>query len=190
MGALTWAKRSIAKCLTPFRTRTGFERLQTIGKGWHNLKNLLPTIGRRATAGVLMHLITIASGPYVNWIPSLIENRNNYCNKHGYTWQITSDVLPGVHAAFAKIGAILDAFKAGHEQVFWIDADAAITNFEFNIKGLAQAPFVVSRCRTHPICTGVFIAQDHPVIIDFLERMWAEREVHQRPPWEQGVIIR
>lgn len=108
----------------------------------------------------------------------------------------------GRPAAWEKIPAILEVFRAGYPWVLWIDADAAFVRSDVDIRheigdkdlylviGEHVEPRpggVVHRC-DQP-CTGFMLVRNCDWAEQFLREMWERREFTNHCWWELAAFI-
>jgi hypothetical protein len=142
--------------------------------------------------------------------PMAIENRRRYCVRHGYDFVSEVTIARDRPACWAKIPAILDAFRT-HEWVLWADGDTLVIedgvaadrfcdsaydlivqthDRYYRLLGIPEAEGL----RRMPINTGVFLIRASDWAKDFLRRAYARTEfVSQGAVWngigEQEAMI-
>lgn len=121
-----------------------------------------------------------------------VENRRRYCALHGYDFICDVPVARDRPACWAKIPAILEAFRT-HEWVLWADSDVLVIE-----EGVAAAGFCdpeydlivqthdryyqllgipeAEGLRLMPINTGVFLIRASEWAADFLRRAYQRTE--------------
>jgi hypothetical protein len=139
-----------------------------------------------------------------------IENRRQYCKRHGY--RLISDV-PVVHgrpACWAKIPAILEAFET-HPWVLWADSDTLVSNPSRPLEEFCDSGCdLIVQSQEHyfrflgvpvaealdrmPINTGVFLIRASAWSAEFLRRAYEQTQfVSQSELWngigEQEAMI-
>lgn len=130
-----------------------------------------------------------------------IENRRQYCARHGYTFISDVPIQRDRPACWAKIPAIQDALR-NHDWVAWADSDALVIEpgrplesfcdprFDFITQShdrfyrfLGRSPDEARR--QEPINTGVFLIRATDWSNDFLRRAYARTEfVTHAPVWD------
>jgi hypothetical protein len=122
--------------------------------------------------------------------PMALVNRRQYCERHGYAFLDSVPELGGRPACWAKIPAILRAFRE-HEWVLWADSDTLIFEPSRSLDELCDSRFdlLVQSHDEHfrrlgiarevglarmPINTGVFLLRRSAWSIEFLTRSFEQ----------------
>lgn len=122
--------------------------------------------------------------------PLALINRRRYCERHGYAFLDGVPELGGRPACWAKIPAILSAFR-DHEWVLWADSDTLIFEPSRSLNALCDSRFdlLVQSHDEHfrrlgvarevglarmPINTGVFLLRRSAWSIEFLTRAFEQ----------------
>jgi hypothetical protein len=130
-----------------------------------------------------------------------IENRRRYCARHGYDFVSDVPIARDRPACWAKIPAILDAFRT-HDWVLWADSDTLVIDDSravetycdpaydlivqthdryYQLLGIPEA----EGRRRMPINTGVFLIRASTWAADFLRRAYARTEfVSHKTVWD------
>ena len=119
-----------------------------------------------------------------------LENRRQYCERHGYSFFSQVPIARDRPACWAKIPAILEAFKT-HQWVLWADSDTLVFNSALAVDDLCDPAYdLVFQSHEHffkfmgvpiaegldrmPINTGVFLIQATLWSRDFLRRAYEQ----------------
>jgi hypothetical protein len=101
-----------------------------------------------------------------------------YCKKQGYDFRVYTDGFDlDVHPAWSKLLFVKDALK-DYEWVFWIDADAVITNRDIRLENLIQMGgdiFMSHRRMFIGISMGTFLTRQCFFSLKLLDEMWNQR---------------
>jgi galactosyl transferase GMA12/MNN10 family len=139
-----------------------------------------------------------------------IENRRQYCERHGYRFISEVPIASDRPACWAKIPAILQAFET-HPWVLWADSDALVFDHTRPIDDLLDTRYdLIVQSHEHyfrfigiptavglmrmPINTGVFLMRASEWSRNFLQRAYKQAEfVFQGEIWngigEQEAMI-
>ncbi len=95
-------------------------------------------------------VVTVAIGDeYQRIVSPSIENKREYCKKHGYDFFCLEHSLdPSRHPAWSKIKIIEEVLSTGiYEWIFWSDADALFMNFAVKLEELIddKYDFILNR---------------------------------------------
>lgn len=121
-----------------------------------------------------------------------IDNRRRYCDRHGYDFITNVPIARDRPACWAKIPAILDAFRT-HDWVLWADSDTLVLEEPVEIDTLCDPAYDLivqthdryyrmlgipesEGLRRMPINTGVFLIRSTSWSADFLQRAYARTE--------------
>jgi hypothetical protein len=121
-----------------------------------------------------------------------IDNRRRYCDRHGYDFISNVPIARDRPACWAKIPAILDAFRT-HDWVLWADSDTLVLEEPVEIDALCDPAYDLivqthdryyrmlgipesEGLRRMPINTGVFLIRSSSWSVDFLQRAYARTE--------------
>ena len=132
-----------------------------------------------------------------------IETNRMYAARHGYDFRLFVEPLDRErHASWHKICAVRGVLGEGvHSGVFWIDADAIVTDFDTRIEELTSRDHDLAFTTDPPmffntlVNGGVWFCRNTEWSRAFMARVWeagdtesAVREYRQRHPWEQVAI--
>ena len=132
-----------------------------------------------------------------------LENRRRYCERNGYDFISNVPVAPDRPACWAKIPAILEAFRS-HEWVLWADSDALVRSDAGGIEPFLDPTHdlivqahdryyrhlgisVAEGNRQMPINTGVFLVRASNWSGEFLRRAYARTEFVSRGEIWDGI---
>lgn len=101
--------------------------------------------------------------------------------------------------AWDKIPLIMEAIKRGYENIFWIDHDCVIVDFNVDLRIAFDRPDKFIYMCVHPgfpshglpshFNAGVMAVKGNPITEEFFNIVWANR--YSGPPWfEQDVMNR
>lgn len=81
------------------------------------------------------------SGVFYDMLRLTQPRHQSYARAHKFDlWSIFADVHPEMKVgAWPKVHLILDALKAGYEYVVWLDCDAAVIDFEADLRDALPA---------------------------------------------------
>ena len=117
--------------------------------------------------------------------PSLID----YCDIYGLDHKIYTDNFDtGRPAARSKIKFILENF-CNYDYIMWIDCDAKITNFSFNVLDFLDenGEIFISK-DNNGINSGVFIVKCSEYMANFLNHTYNQVQYINNCWWEQAAI--
>lgn len=138
-------------------------------------------------------VVTLAVGEnYQQTVHAGIENKESYCQLHGYDFICGKDTLsPKRPISWSKIPLILKVMKETSCQwIFWSDADALIMNFNIAIEELIDQDyhFIVTQ-DFNDINMGHFLIRNCEWSQRFLEKVYSRTEFIHHPWWEQMAVI-
>ncbi|MBP2194321.1 glycosyltransferase [Nocardia goodfellowii] len=125
---------------------------------------------KQATIG----LVTLWSPKIEGWARPHAEDKRAYCERHGFAFYGYTDVFTKERAPhWSKIPAVKRHLD-DHDWVYWIDADAAITNFDIDLKDLCDDDYDL--IVTHDpggFNSGSFLARGNDAVREFLDAAWS-----------------
>ena len=154
----------------------------------------MPSVNRRNLA-----VITFNDVPAINHTfkydvlgRMAIDNHRHYCVRHGYDFISNVPIARDRPACWAKIPAILDAFRT-HDWVLWADSDTLVIDSSLAVEAFCDPAYdliiqthdryfqlvgipLAEGTRRMPINTGVFLIRASAWAEDFLHRAYARTE--------------
>lgn len=137
-------------------------------------------------------VVTLAAGEkYLEAVSLGIENKRQYCQKHGYDFfcgEVSLD--PSRVPAWSKILLIQNVLESNeYEWIFWTDADSLIMDFGSPLENFIDPnyDFIINRELTW-VCSGEFFLKNCAWSRDFLKKVYTHEECSGHP-WEQTAII-
>ena len=132
-----------------------------------------------------------------------IENRRQYCQRHGYTFIYDVEIPTDRPACWAKIPAILQAFE-DHEWVLWADSDTLIFDKSRRLEGFCDENFdlivqsqeeffryigvdVSEGVAQMPINTGVFLIKSSDWSRAFLQEAYNQDRFIDKGEYWNGI---
>lgn len=120
-----------------------------------------------------------------------------YCKSKGYAARIyTSGFATDRHPSWSKILFVRDSLKY-HSWVFWIDADAVVTNPSVGLEQFVDDRYMLvvgkQNWKLPPwnsINFGVFLARSSPEMEGFFDKVWSDIGREGRVGWEQDGVRR
>lgn len=112
-----------------------------------------------------------------------------YCTRHGYGLRVHTGAFEvGFHPSWSKIRFAQQAFDAGAEVIFWVDADAAVTNQTRTLDTLlAHTEDFILAPDPWGINCGVWLLRRSEWSDRFLATVWDRRNTVNKL-WEQDEI--
>lgn len=113
-----------------------------------------------------------------------------YCLKHKYDFRVYTDGFDKTRPpAWSKILFVKDALK-DYEWVFWIDADAAITNPDIPIEPFLESKeeLVITKDFLTTLNFGIFFLRRSDFANWFLNEIWKKTEYMHHGVWEQAAV--
>ncbi len=128
-------------------------------------------------------VVTMAIGnEYEKAVEKGIENKRQYCKKHGYDFVYMNKILdPKRKVKWSKIGLIQNVMRTNkYKWIFWTDADALIMNMGLKLEGFIDEDYdvIISRDRSRVMNTGNFFIRNCQWSLDFLDDVYT----HKHPP--------
>ncbi len=126
---------------------------------------------QRASLGV----VTLWDPNIDAWARQHAEDKRAYCERHGFAFYGYTDVFTTDRAPhWSKIPAV-QQHLADHDWVFWTDADAAITNFDFDLRDFCDDEYDL--VVTHDelgLNSGSMLIRNTEAARHFLRRAWIQ----------------
>jgi hypothetical protein len=114
-----------------------------------------------------------------------------YCLKHKYDFRVYTDGFDKTRPpAWSKILFVKDALK-DYEWVFWIDADAIVTNHRIEIESYIQLGGDIFVCNETPhlvFNTGIFLIRQCDWSFWLLDEIWNKKEWQSFASCEQTAF--
>ncbi len=123
---------------------------------------------------------------YARWTT---ENKRAYAEKHGYRFHCPQEARTGRPPAWEKVFAVGEALEWS-EWVWWLDADAIVTNPEIRLESLIDpaASLIIAK-DFHGVNTGSFLLRSCPWAKRFLWKVWRAEKYTLHPWWEQAAVM-
>ncbi|MFF0494451.1 glycosyltransferase [Nocardia sp. NPDC004068] len=120
-------------------------------------------------------LVTLWSPDIDHWARPYAEDKQNYCERHGFAFYGYTDVFTTDRAPhWSKIPAV-ERHLGEHDWLYWIDADAVITNFDFDLRALCDDDYDL--IVTHDelgLNSGSFLIRNNDVTGELLRLAWKQ----------------
>jgi hypothetical protein len=109
------------------------------------------------------------------------DGRQDYCQRHGYTYLCRHDPDPLRPPHWGKIQWLLEYLPA-YDWICWLDADTLIerpeTRLESFIEAAGEKDIAIAFDRDVWVFnTGVFLVRHNPWVLDFLQRVWNREDL-------------
>lgn len=133
-------------------------------------------------------LVTLWTSKISGWCLRHANDKASYCRKWKFRFYGYDRILePSRAPTWSKIIALRKNL-AKHDWLLWLDADAVITNFDFDARDLCDDAFDMIITHDHGgFNAGIFLIRNTPICEEFLERVWAHNiSVHH---YEQTAMI-
>lgn len=144
-------------------------------------------------------VVSIASGnEFRANVAACIDSQQSYCRRHGYrNIHLTSSDSEGRPPSWGKVKALIRILneQPDVEYLFWIDADALITNPFFRLETLCEKldkskrTMFVTVDGGGNINLGVFLMKRTPHALLILEGLWKQEQFINHCWWEGGAIF-
>lgn len=123
---------------------------------------------------------------YAKWTT---ENKREYAERHGYGFHCPRECRTGRPPAWEKVFVVGEAL-ARSEWVWWLDADAIVTNFETPLESLLDPNFDLIACKDfNGFNSGSFLLRSTRWATRFLWNVWRLEEYTHHPWWEQAAMM-
>ena len=113
-----------------------------------------------------------------------------YCQRHSYPLHYYTDAITSRPPSWSKIN-VLTKHLADHDWLWWIDADAVITDPLIRLEDYvldATSDLLIAE-DSNGINCGSFLIRYCDWSRDFLTRVWNTSEYPEHPWWEQWTIM-
>ncbi|PXX71581.1 galactosyl transferase GMA12/MNN10 family protein [Nocardia tenerifensis] len=134
-----------------------------------------PLWSYRPTGVAALGVVTLWNPEIDSWARQYAEDKRTYCERKGYAFYGYTDVFTKSRSPhWSKIPAV-QRHLADHDWLYWIDADAAITNFDFDLYGLCDDDYDL--IITHDelgVNTGSFLIRNTDSARRMLRRAWSQ----------------
>ena len=131
-------------------------------------------------------------------------NKKQYCDKHGYEYNVHYGRISNRHAAWDKILAV-QRLLPYYDYVLWVDADCIFNNMEKRIEQyIGKCGFFCmdiacneNNTKWHNVNTGVFLLKNCNESFRLLDTVWStvdysveniEKRSYNGWPWDQGPV--
>ncbi len=116
----------------------------------------------------------------VDWCASFTEIKRRYCEAWGFAFHGYDQVIDESRPPhWSKILA-LQAHLEEHDWLFWIDADAVVANFAFDLRTLCDPTFdLIVTHDFNGLNNGTFLIRNSETSREFLRRVW-KRDIRDR----------
>lgn len=119
----------------------------------------------------------------------------DYCRRHGYRFRVYRNYFdPTRHPSWSKIFFVRNTLN-DYEWVFWIDADAIITNPDIKLEKFLDDHYMLIMAKQdwnkglwNTINFGVFLARKDPLLTKFFDLVWGDIKRKGRVGWEQDGV--
>ena len=127
-----------------------------------------------------------------------IQINKNYCNKHGYNFQVEKNILDNTkHPAWSKILLIQNLLNTSYQYIFYIDADACFVNHEIKIENFINDKSITIANQNKDFSkprgenSGVMLIKNNEISKKFFADCWDTYESCKRScVWDQQAIGR
>ncbi|MBA3721548.1 MAG: class I SAM-dependent methyltransferase [Parachlamydiaceae bacterium] len=138
-------------------------------------------------------VVSLAAGDEYQKIVNLsVENKNSYCQQHGYDFICGKESLdPSRPIQWTKIPLILKAMEnPSYKWIFWTDADSLIMNLATPVEELIDEKynFIIAK-DFNGINAGQFLIKNCDWSKEFLKNIYAHTECIDHPWWSQKAMI-
>jgi hypothetical protein len=134
-------------------------------------------------------VLTLAVGEKYKEAVSLgVENKRQYCEKHGYDFIYGDASLDESRVpAWSKILLIQEALTKDYDWIFWTDGDSLIMDFDRPLESFIDSNYdFIINSEFSIVCSGEFFLKNCDWSRDFMRQVYT----HKCPehPWEQTAI--
>lgn len=120
-------------------------------------------------------------------------NKKLYCDAHGYDFIEETNILDNTRAFYWDKLKVIQKNINNYDWLSWIDADAAITNFDIKIEDYIDPNYdiIISRQIVNGdlLNTGVFLIKNSKWTNNFLEKWYSQEQFAYIPYHEQSAFI-
>lgn len=109
-----------------------------------------------------------------------VPNKREYCQKHNYIFYNYNSIQEDWSPEWSKVIYCLKHLKE-HDWIFWSDADAMITNFNFKIENIIDENFdIIVSNDIGGMNTGSFLIKNSEWSFNFLKQLYILRELFEK----------
>ncbi|RDI53252.1 galactosyl transferase GMA12/MNN10 family protein [Nocardia mexicana] len=128
----------------------------------------------RPEGGASLGVVTLWTPQIEGWARKHAEDKRAYCERHGFAFYGYADVFTTSRAPhWSKITAV-QRHLADHDWLFWTDADAAITNFDVDLRELCDDYDLIVTHDELGLNTGSFLIRNNAEARELLRRTWIQ----------------
>lgn len=121
-----------------------------------------------------------------------------YASRFGFSVEIEPNIKMERHPAWHRVQFIPELLNRGYEYVLWLDADALIVRYDFDIRrvinGKSDLYLVQHDNPNHrPTLvpnTGVMLVRNSKWSVDLFHKLWNMTEYLDHCWWENGALIK
>ena len=121
-------------------------------------------------------------------------NHKTYADRHGFDFQVVREYLPNMHPSWQKLRLLMERIGS-FDSILWIDADAIVTNLEFDFtsliadrKGLILSKDWENHNYRHYFSAGVLIVVSGSESVEILGEAMLNRKWENVPLWDQAAL--
>lgn len=140
-------------------------------------------------------ICSAASGDHLRLLDISEPTLQRYADIHELDLRLTRYSAPQERpTSWYKLRLLLDLFDEGYEAAMWIDADALIIRYDWNIfqQHARSSLWMVLHndpdSNPRPNC-GVLVAWNELRVRRFLEKAWEQTQYLTHPWWEQAAML-
>ena len=120
------------------------------------------------------------------------QTMREYADRHGLDLKVFTDGFDlSRHPSWSKIQFIKKVLP-DYEWVWWLDADAAITNQKIDVKSFLESKADILVCKDVEECMfnmGSFFIRNCPFSFGILDEMWNREKWANKELWEQSALL-
>lgn len=121
--------------------------------------------------------------------PQTESNKRRYAEKHGYRFTCDRSVRSERPPAWSKLPIVWSEF-GWSDWVFWLDADAAVSNPDIRLESLIDADAdLILAADANGLNTGSVLFRSCGAVLDLLRSAWSAEHLIHHPWWEQAAIV-
>lgn len=123
---------------------------------------------------------------YARWTT---ENKRAYAERHGYGFHCPPEARTGRPPSWEKCFVMGEAIDRS-EWVWWLDADAIVTNPAIQLEAIIDDYFDMIVCHDfNGLNAGSFLLKSGPWAKQFLWDVWRSEQFTHHPWWEQAAMM-
>ena len=115
-----------------------------------------------------------------------------YANRYGYDCRVFTDGFDvSRHPSWSKVLFVKDVLPE-YEWIWWLDADAVITNYRIDIGKFVESEKDILACKDAAECEfnmGSFFIRNCPFSFWLLDEIWSRTTWSNKPFWEQSALL-